>query len=203
LRIVLFTAISLALGALANVSVRLTTIELGRLSPSTREGVVLGPIHRWIAAGIVVGVGCWAWSYLALRRIRISATPQSVPLPDSRRARVLAPALVFCVFTILGAVFGYEFFRDDVPVQTWLDYFWAFSFTEYFLPFAVWLTSGSLLVRAWRNRGAEAAVVVYGVRPAQFATLLCFNLAAASLAGFLAAWAAFALWLTPWYRWFP
>lgn len=178
------------------------------------ETIGVGPDYHWLPTVVLIGLASCAWTYQAIRRSRPRDKPTIVPVPISSSTRITVPALVFLALTALGLAEVYEthqlifrmlpakgggvFFAGD-----WRELVWTLASTENFLPVAAWLMAGLLLFRAWRKRRESPSVMAYGLPPRQLAVLLCCNVMLISVAGFLAAWASFALWLTPWYRWAP
>ncbi len=206
----LFAAVA-AGGSLVWVAAWLTTTVLPQLSPAMHETIGIGPSFHWLPAVALIGLASCAWTYQVIRRSR-SDTSAIVPVPISNGTRFTVPAMVFLALTALGLAEVYEIYQvifRMLPAKSggtlfagdWRDFVWLLASTEHILPIAAWLMAGLLLVRAWTGRRTDPAVLAYGLPPGQFAALWCLNLLLISVTGFFAAWASFAVWLTPWYRW--
>ena len=209
----LFAAVA-AGGTLAWVAGWLTATVLPQLSPAMHETIGLGPVYRWFATAALIGLVSCAWTYLVIRRSRPRDELTIVPVPESRYGRVTVPAVAFVALSFAGlaAIYeAYQFVFRIVPQKSggmiltgdWRDLVWTLASTENLLPVAAWLMAGLLLSRAWRKRRESPSVMAYGLPLGQLTVLLCCNVMLIPVAGFLAAWASFALWLTPWYRWVP
>jgi hypothetical protein len=214
LRVALLFATAAAGGALAWLGAWLTNTVLPQLSPAMHETIGLGPLYRWLPTVVLIVLASYTWTYLVIRRSRSCDKLTIVPVPIAGYTRVAVPAVIIVALTALGLAAFYETYQlifrmlpakggGTIASGNWQDVLWMLALTENFLPFAAWLLACLLLFRAWKTRRTEPAVQTYGLPPGKFATLLCLNLLLISVTGFLAAWASFALWLTPWYRWVP
>jgi hypothetical protein len=202
LRVALLLVSAAGLGLVGFGAVRLIEVDLPAISPSMREGIEVGPMHRWLATGVLIVMACVSWTYVLVRRTRSSHPVAAIPLAHAWPGRVVAPLLVLVSYSLFCAYFIYEAITDDALGSfTWSDPLWALAYTEYYPAIAVWIAAMVQLYRAWRDRKTPPAVQLHGLPRGQFLTLLLLNVALAVVGGFVAAWLAFALWLTPWYRW--
>jgi hypothetical protein len=202
-RLTLVVVLLLGIAVLAAGTWTLITGSFREISPAMFEGIVIGPVHRWLVVALIIGVSCVAWTYLALRdgfaqRQSAAEIPVNGPL-----LRVLRPALVFAFYSVYGvlvatALVENPFFEDTFD---WETLFYLLGYPMYFFPFAVWVTAAVQLWRLWKSRRALPHVVLYGITPGALATVASFSILLGALGGAVLAWTSFALWLTPWYRW--
>jgi hypothetical protein len=201
-RLTLVVVMLLGTALLAAGMWTLLTVYFREISPPMFEGILVGPVHRWFVAALIIGVSCVAWSYLALRddfAHRQSAAEIPVDWPS---LRVLGPALVFAFYGMYGVFVATAVmegpFGDAVDWETLLYFL---NYPMYFCSFAVWVTAAVQLWRLWKTRRDTPRVVLYGITPGALATVALLSVLLGAIGGAVLAWTSFALWLTPWYLW--
>jgi hypothetical protein len=173
------------------------------ISPAMFEGIVIGPVHRWLVTALIIGISSVAWTYLALRDgFAHGQSAAEIPV-NWPFLRFLGPVLVFAFYGVYGvlvatALVENPFFEDTFD---WETLFYLLGYPMYFFPFAVWVTAAVQLWRLWKSRRAVPRVVLYGITPSALATVASFSILLGALGGAVLAWTSFALWLTPWYLW--
>ncbi len=117
--------------------------------------------------------------------------------------RIAIPAAVLLMYSIEGVITANELagmailgFPGGANWQNWGLFLVS---SELYLSFAVWVMAVVQLYRAWRYRRSSPAVTLHGFSPVQFGVIGALSVALAVLGGGVAAWTAFAFWLTPWY----
>lgn len=202
-RLTLVVVLLLGTAWLAAGTWRLITGHFREISPAMFEGILIGPVHRWIVAALLIGVSSVAWTYLAVRVPSSAAKAPAAITIHSSAPRALRPALVLVLYSLLSvpaAIDAMNPFGNTTDLD-WSALLSSLAYPQYFLPLAVWVTAAVQLWRLWKSRRAVPRVVLYGITPQALATVASFSVLLGAIGGAVLAWTSFALWLTPWYLW--